>query len=81
MNSDEPVETCSTVNLSATSMSSYIVGSIPTYVSCFDNLNQFENTKKKGALGNKLSIMPYVVNINYAIEKKRDAMTSPSFNQ
>ena len=47
MNSVKPVETCSTLNLSATSMSLYIVGSIPTYVSCLDNLNQFGNTKKQ----------------------------------
>ena len=47
INSDAPMETCSRVNLSASSMNLHIVGSTPTYVSCFDNLDQLENTKKK----------------------------------
>ena len=42
INSDAPMETCSRVNLSATSMNLHIVGSTPTYVSCFDNLDQLE---------------------------------------
>ena len=50
INSDAPIETCSRVNLSATSMSLHNVGLILTYVSCFDNLDQFENTKKEQAV-------------------------------